>query len=247
MPDHMNYYHDDMEAYFADKANIFLYQKPDDYLILGEQVAPYIQEHGYQGKVPARTIIAGARDIPHDWTLKIPGEHNRYDAGIAVAAARALGIDESALKEGVESFGGVPGRLELVRDIRGIKVYNDTTATVPEATIAALHALGSEERNIILIMGGADKGLDMRELLQEVSKCCKKVVLLAGSGTQRVASQLTDAAVYEEFAPAVRDAYQAAAPGDIILLSPAFASFGMFKNEYDRGEQFNALIQALPE
>ena len=243
MPDHMNYYKNSMKLYFADKANIFINQQQKDFLILGEQVAPAINEYGYQSKIKSQTIVAGTKDIPSDWTLEIPGEHNRANAGTAAAAARALGIEENNIQKAIESFEGVPGRLQLIKEIRGIKIYNDTTATVPEATLAALRAVGdTTKKNIVLIMGGADKNLDMRALIAEIPKYCKKVLLLAGTGTERIKNELTGARVYDSLAGAVHDALQSAEAGDVALLSPAFASFGMFKNEYDRGEQFNSLV-----
>ena len=183
-------------------------------------------------------------DVPLPWRLKIPGEHNRYNAALSLAAARVLGIEEEHSKQGIESFEGVEGRLQLVKEINGVKVYDDTTATVPEATIAGLHALG-EKKNIILILGGADKGLAMGELLKEIPKYCKKVLLLEGTGTDRIKNDLHDIMIYHNIADAVEDALKMAQPEDILLFSPAFASFGMFKNEYDRGDQFNAAIQSI--
>ena len=243
-PDHLNYYHDDMDAYLADKANIFIYQKPSDTLILGKQCAPTIIEK-YGGKIESEVVIADELKLPDTWTLKIPGLHNRYDAALALAAARALGIPDETSRTALQSFAGVPGRLELVREVRGVKVYNDTTATTPEATLAALKALDTGEKNIVLIMGGADKSLDMNTLLYEIPNHAKRVILLAGTGTSRVLEFLPGASVFDDLAKAVQEAFVSAVPGDIILFSPAFASFGMFKNEYDRGDQFNALVKEL--
>ena len=93
-------------------------------------------------------------------------------------------------------------------------------------------------------MGGTDKGLDMSALLARLPEM-KRVILLAGSGTERIRSEFTDAPVYDTLAPAVADAFAYAKSGDTILFSPAFASFGMFKNEYDRGDQFVSLVKKL--
>jgi UDP-N-acetylmuramoylalanine--D-glutamate ligase len=246
MPDHMNYYKNNMEAYFADKASIFSHQTADDFLIIGEQVFPFIHQYGYESLVKAHTTTAGATSVPITWQLKIPGQHNRYNAGLAIEAARVVGIEEGAIKEAIESFEGVPGRLQLIKEIRGIKIYNDTTATVPEATSAAIEALGdTSKKNIILIMGGADKNLDMQPLLQKIPTYCKKVLLLAGTGTERIKKDISDAVVYDSLNSEIQAAFAAAESGDIVLLSPAFASFGMFKNEYDRGEQFDALVKNI--
>src|SRR6185369_8866832 len=123
----------------------------------------------YAGHIPGRSITADTMDIPMDWKLRIPGEHNRYDAACALVAARVIGIEDSVSRLAIEGFGGVPGRLEFVSDVGGVHVYNDTTATTPDATLAALKALDATGTdavpNIVLIMGGADKNLDMNELL----------------------------------------------------------------------------------
>ena len=94
-------------------------------------------------------------------------------------------------------------------------------------------------------MGGADKGLDMNKLLLEIPNHTKRVILLTGTGTNRVLEFLPGASVFDDLSKATTEAFARAVPGDIILFSPAFASFGMFKNEYDRGDQFNAIVQSL--
>jgi UDP-N-acetylmuramoylalanine--D-glutamate ligase len=240
-PDHLNYYHGDLDAYLADKANIFLNQIETDTLILGSQAAGIVREK-YQDEILADLVIASEDDIAEGWQLRVPGEHNRYDAGLALMAARTQGIPDDVSRVALESFPGVPGRLELVTQNQGIKFYNDTNSTTPEATLAALHALGN---NIILIAGGNDKGLDMNALLLEIPKHAKRVILLAGTGTTRILPFLPEASVFADLKSAVREAVKAAQPGDSILFSPAFTSFGMFKNEYDRGDQFDALVREL--
>ena len=240
-PDHLNYYKNDLKTYLADKANIFLYQNERDNLIVGSQAATTVRE-AYQDEILADLYIASGADLAGDWHFQIPGEHNRYNAACALAVARALNISDGISKKSLTEFSGVPGRLELVREVRGIKIYNDTTATTPEATLAALDALN---KNIILIAGGADKGLNMNKLLLEIPKHAKRVILLAGTGTARVLEFLPGASVFSDLESAVKEAFKIAEPGDSILLSPAFASFGMFKNEYDRGDQFNAIVGNL--
>ena len=243
-PDHMNYYHDDMRTYFADKANIFLNQTESDTLVLGEQVAPFITEYKYQHKILSQVILASSKDLPKGTTLKIPGEHNRYNAGLASAAVRALGVDDAIIKEALESFEGVEGRLQFLKEIKGVKIYNDNNATTPDATIAALRSFG-DTKNIILITGGSDKGLNMNPMLEEISKHCKKVLLLAGTGTDRIKGELPGSEIFTSMSEATEAAFAAAEPGDILLLSPAFASFGTFKNEYDRNVQFVAAVASL--
>ena len=232
------------DLYLADKANIFLFQHSEDTLVLGSQCAELVKGK-YSAQLKSQVVIPGG--LPANWQLKIPGEHNRYNAALALAAARAYGVGDEVSREALENFSGVPGRLELVREVNGVKIYNDTAATVPEATLAALEALdvGPTRSNIILIMGGADKGLDMGALIEKV-KHLEKVVLLAGTGTDRIKNQLQgNPTIYSSLSDAVAAAYAAATAGDVLLFSPAFASFGMFKNEYDRGDQFNALVGNL--
>src|SRR3989344_701283 len=251
-PDHMNYYGSTslttskaMDAYLADKAQIFLNQKPEDTLVVSTQVAPIIKEK-YGKRIVSRVVIADSAKFPKGWKLQIPGEHNKLNVMCAIEAARALGIDEEIIRKAAENFKGMPGRLEFLREIKGVKIYNDTTATTPEATIAALHALnvGFRKPYILLIAGGADKGLDMSGLIAELSKC-KKVILLAGAGTDRIKERLPDSSIFGTIGEALGAALAGAESGDIILFSPASASFGMFKNEFDRGDQFNELVKKL--
>jgi UDP-N-acetylmuramoylalanine--D-glutamate ligase len=239
--DHQNYYKEDPGQYVLDKANIFLYQDPDDVLVVGSQCAPTLIE-AFGEHIISKMLVVDEKKLPEALKLKIPGQHNRYDAALAYMAAREYGIEESVIEKALESFPGVPGRLELVTLKNGVTVYNDTTSTTPEAALAALDAVGT--KNTILIMGGADKDLDMNKLLIRLPEL-KRVIMLAGTGTSRVLEFINGASVFDSLEAAVREAFASAQSGDTILFSPAFASFGMFKNEYDRGDQFNALIKNL--
>ena len=243
LSDHQNYYKNDMQHYFSDKAAIFEFQNKDDVLIVGEQIAQQDFFKQCQSQIQSKIIEVGTKDLAQDLILKMPGEHNRYNAAIAVAAARVLGVEETVIKHVCESFTGVPGRLEFVTEIAGVKYYNDTTATVPDATVVALKSLGSQ-KNVVLIMGGSDKKLNMSELIKTIPVYTKAVVLLPGSGTETIKAQLPGAIEVFSMTEAVAKAKSLAVAGDVVLLSPAFASFGLFKNEFDRGEQFNASIKA---
>jgi UDP-N-acetylmuramoylalanine--D-glutamate ligase len=244
-PDHLNYYKEDLDVYLNDKANIFLNQKEEDTLVIGKQCAPIIIDK-YGEHIESRIKLANELDLPDTWILKVPGVHNRYNAALALAAARALSIPDEASKKALEEFTGVPGRLELLREVDGVVYYNDTTATTPEATLSGLEAVADPDaKNVILIMGGADKGLDMSKLLGAIPEYTKRVILLAGTGTDRIRAELPDAEVFENLAMAVMDARVHADAGDVVLFSPSFASFGMFKNEYDRGDQFVTIVKNL--
>lgn len=247
-PDHMKYYAGDMKKYFTDKANIFKYQKRGNVLVAGLQVLPFIKKWGglstsRQGKLTTKMVIPKT-ELPKGWVLSIKGEHNIYNATLAVEVAKNLKIKDEVIKKAIKSFKGVPGRLEFIREVRGVKYYNDTTATTPEATIVALRALG-EESNIVLIAGGSDKGLEMDFLVREIPRYTKSVILLSGSGTNFIKNKITNSLEASSMVEAVRLAKEFAEKGDIVLLSPAFASFGMFKNEYDRGDQFVKIVKKL--
>lgn len=239
-PDHQDYY-PDMDTYLADKAEIFLHQGPDDTLVLGEPLM-HLLEGVYGGAIASRVVLAKPEMVPDD-ALSIPGAHNRANAACALEAAKAYGVSAEDALSALRSFTGVSGRLEFVREKDGVRFYNDTTATTPEATLAALEALDTGKKNIVLIMGGSDKGLDMNRLLVEVQKRAKRIVMLTGTGTSRVLQFLEGASVYDSLPGAFTEAVKSAAPGDIVLLSPAFASFGMFANEYERGDAFNTLVK----
>ena len=246
-PDHLNYYGGSMEKYFADKANIFKYQKEKDVLIVGEQITSLNLE------IPNRAGVAMTNIVPADWKIKIPGEHNLQNIACAILATRALKVPEEIIREAVENFGGVPGRLEFIREINGVKIYNDTTSTTPEATVAGLRALGSRRKNIVLMMGGDDKNLDMSGLIAEIPKYCRAVVMFKERGTDRIKNEVLSfkkkgLEVYEEegLEATVKRALSVAQNGDFLLYSPAFSSFGKyFKNEYERGEQFVELVKRL--
>ncbi|MCR4311566.1 MAG: hypothetical protein NUV54_03325, partial [Candidatus Taylorbacteria bacterium] len=197
--------------------------------------------------------VVSKNNVPTDWSPQLLGEHNRDNIACAMGVARAMNIPEETVKEAVELFTGVPGRLEYLRTVEGVAVYNDTNATTPTATIAALRALG-KEKNIVLICGGTDKGLNMQELVDEIPKYCKAVILLEETGTSKIRDMIYDVGFKNTFKVkeegtlkgCVEEAMKIAEKGDIVLFSPAFASFGKwFKNEYDRGNQFVELVRKL--
>jgi len=237
-PDHMVYYDKKMKKYFLDKAYIFKNQNKKDVLIAGSQVSPFIIKWG--GKIKSKIIAPKIKNFK----MKIHGEHNLYNANLAAEAAKVIGISEVVIKKAIENFNGVEGRMQFLREVRGIKYYNDTTATTPEATLAALHTLGKDKK-LILIAGGSDKSLNMSALIREIPKFCKKVVLLPGTGTKRVEGKIYNKVKAKNLKDAVSKAQKLALKGDTVILSPAFASFGLFKNEYDRGDQFMQIVRNL--
>jgi UDP-N-acetylmuramoylalanine--D-glutamate ligase len=237
--DHQNYYKNSMAKYVHDKEAIFANQNKNDFLALNKNC---VWCKKMAKRAPGKVVWFSASDIPRGWKLKILGEHNLENIAAAVSVGKLLNIPLNKIKKVVENFRGVPGRLEFVREVRGVKYYNDTTATMPEATIAALRAIGGNK--IILICGGADKNLNFKNLALVIKKHVKAVVMLNGTATPQLRKELqvtgykSQVTTVNSMREAVKKARKFAVRDDAVLLSPAAASFGMFKNEFDRGEQF---------
>lgn len=260
--DHLNYYGLAMlttskaiERYFSDKANIFKYQKKGDVLIVGRQVLPFIKKWQKKNKEKIKSkIIVSKERLSKDWKFNLPGLHNEYNAELAIEVARLLNISDMKIKKALATFTPLSGRLEFLRSINGIKIYNDNSSTTPHATIAALRALGNKKkRNVVLIIGGDKKFLDMSKLLLEIPKFCSKVVLFKEKGTDLIRAKVfkfnkKGIDVYEEegLSNTVKRAFSVAKRGETILYSPAFSSFGKyFSNEYDRGDKFIKIVKSL--
>ena len=238
LDDHLNYYQGNKDKYFEDKSNIFKFQSDKDFLVTGSKV-PDI-------KTKSKKIKAFSNDIPADYKFNLVGEHNRENIAAALKVVEILKIPKKVIKDVLKNFKAVSGRLEKIRDYKGISIWNDTTATTPDAT---LEALKSFKNGVVLIMGGSDKGLDISRLISEIPKYTKKIVVLPGTGSEKLlalSSKLQAKIVeVETLEEAVKIGLENCESGDVLLFSPAFASFGMFKNEYDRGEQFVKEVQNL--
>lgn len=244
MPDHMNYYKGDMDRYFRDKAAIARFQKPGDFFITTSEIKEKVESTF--GALQVDCIIDAS--IPDDWTLALPGDHNRKNAGCAVAAARAIGIPKDIIKNILKDFSGLPGRMEFLGEKNGVAFYNDSNSTTPEATLAALRTLGATGRPIVLVAGGSDKELDFAILAQEIEKTVKKAVLFRGKATEKLQALLPKYFPVEivlSMDEAISAARASSQTGDIILLSPGATSFGIFKNEYDRGDQFRKIFREI--
>ncbi len=244
MPDHMNYYKGDMDRYFRDKATIARFQKPGDFFITTPEIKEKIESTF--GTLQADCITDAG--IPDDWILALSGDHNRKNAGCAVAAARTIGITDGIIKNVLRSFSGLPGRMELLGEQDGVSFYNDSNSTTPEATLVALRTLAATGRPIVLIAGGSDKELDFTVLAHEIGKTVKKAVLFKGKATEKLQALLPKTFSVETVSnmdEAVSVAHASAQTGDTILLSPGATSFGIFKNEYDRGDQFREAFKKI--
>jgi UDP-N-acetylmuramoylalanine--D-glutamate ligase len=255
--------HGSMEAYAAAKARIFRYQGREDWLVTATPpptaVEAWLADHrgrrlAFSADGPVRRGAYVADGFlwwqpggdPHpvlplnEWRL--PGRMNLENALAALAVAMAAGASLEAAADALATFRGVPHRLELVADIGGVRYINDSIATAPQRTLAALEAIPGP---LVMILGGYDKHLDYRELGRAVSRRAR-VVVLVGAVREKIRAALApgpEVLVADDFDQAVRLARQAARPGDTVLLSPAAASYDMFRNFEERGERFRALVR----
>ncbi len=182
--------------------------------------------------------------------LQIPGEHNWENAGAAITVAKILHIPNGIIKKTLSNFKGLAHRLEFVAEKNGVRYYNDSYATTPETSIAAITAFKEPK---ILILGGSSKGSDFTKLGKIISKS-KNVKAIIGIGAEwpRIKARIRNPRIQlvegcKNMESIVRVAAEVAEPGDAVLLSPACASFGMFKNYDDRGEQFKTAVKNLKE
>lgn len=267
LPDHLNSY-DSMGDYGEAKSSIFRYQGQNDIALFNADNAYTL---GYGQQAPARVVwyyspearAAWLRDQPatrHPFAfagdIRLRGAHNLGNVQAATLAAEQIGVERETIARAVASFTGVPHRLEIVRKVNGVTWVNDSASTAPIAGVAALHSF---EEPVILIAGGNSKNLDISDYVEEAVARAKHIVLLAGNASDAFAEALRTAALahgrasdliegpYDSLPHAIECARASASPGDVVLLSPGFTSFGMFFNEFDRGDQFRALAQALPD
>jgi len=239
--DHLNYYKT-MEAYMKDKENIFLFQKPNDWLVINEddelvkeaakeaksQICRFSYEPLKRNKavfiendaiflnngIDVKKLIALSE-------IKIPGKHNFSNVMAAICACYAFGISTAEIKKAVANLKGVQHRLEFVRELSGVRFYNDTAATIPDAAISALNSFDAP---IILIAGGTNKGLDFSELSYEITRKTKKTIFLKGNATDDLLIKIKknnpvkgeEMEVVDSMDEAVRKAVEVSVAGDVI-------------------------------
>jgi UDP-N-acetylmuramoylalanine--D-glutamate ligase len=214
-----------------------------------------------------KIFVYGKSELPSNLT----GEHNKENIAAAVAVAKILKIKNEVIAKAVKKFHGLPHRLEFVAEIDGVKYFDDSFATVPDVSVIALKAMGNlnniprprsaqggqggarNDKNIVLLAGGADKGSDFKNFAKEIEKRVKYLILFKGKGTDKLKKELQNTKYPFGFAQggkihntkevanmkdAVKIAESNARPGDVVLLSTGCASFGCFKNYKERGDQF---------
>ena len=235
-PDHLDR-HGDLEAYREAKLRLFARQGDGD-----SAVVP----RGFGPLPGAGRLVEFDRGDPLPAEPLIPGPHNRENAAAATAAARAAGIDDDVIAAALRSFPGVPHRLEPVGEVGGVRFVNDSKAT---NTAAARRALTAFDAPLHLILGGSDKGEGFSEFAEDVAEADVTGVYLIGETAPALAEALGAAGVpfrhCGTLEVAVAAAARAAAPGEVVLLSPASASFDQFANFEVRGDAFRELVRRL--
>ncbi|MDR0839461.1 MAG: UDP-N-acetylmuramoyl-L-alanine--D-glutamate ligase [Oscillospiraceae bacterium] len=242
-PNHLDI-HRDFAEYVDAKKNIFAHQSKDGVLVLD-----YDDEICRKFAAEAVGEVRFFNEETIDFEIRIPGAHNVLNYKAAIAATRGL-VSDDTIRRVAREFNGVEHRIELVRELRGVKYYNDSIASSPSRTIAGLRSFSQKVR---LIAGGKDKGVPFDSLGPEIIERVKTLVL-TGYTAEKIRDVVVncegfsgspDIVIEPDFERAVLAARDAASAGDIVLLSPACTSFDRFKNFEERGNVFKELVKGL--
>lgn len=255
--------HGTLASYAAAKANILRFQSPDDWLILpfvGAEALPDVptenrnmmrfsaDEASRGAAVESRDANGVARREVVPLKLSIPGLHNVQNAAGALAIARVLGVDDGIATGALSRFTGLVHRLEFVREHRGVRYYNDSKATSPEAAMTSIRAF---DQPVTVLVGGSDKGGSFEQFGAFLCKQAKAVICM-GQTRERIIAAIRIASTgcgigptllpADNLATAVNNARELAKPGDVVLLSPGCASYDWFRNYEERGDQFRGIV-----
>jgi UDP-N-acetylmuramoylalanine--D-glutamate ligase len=262
VPEHLDW-HGDEDEYFGAKMQLFRYQTPDDSAIYyaadptSQRIAatspgskiPYLSPPG--AVVNNGSISIDGQTICRTNELKLLGQHNWQNVCAAVTAVWQVTQNVEALRSVLTSFSGLPYRIEFRREQGGVRYYNDSFAASPHAPIAAIEAISGKK---VVIIGGFDRGLDLDDLAAAFHRLQHQIrrILLVGASAPRTAAVLKQHGFTnftlsnaDKMATIVAEATGLADKGDAVVLSPGFASFDMFKNFEDRGQQFNEAVENL--
>jgi UDP-N-acetylmuramoylalanine--D-glutamate ligase len=242
--DHLDW-HGSREAYVNAKSNIVRFQRPDDIAVLNAEDPGSL---AFAARTPAHVVQFGVNHRK-PFELIVPGRHNQSNAQAAWAAASQLGVSRDDAEAALREFRGLPHRLQLVHESNGIRYFNDSIATIPEAAVAALESF--PPHRVVQIVGGDDKKkLPMNAMCSALMDRAKAVLCIGKNGKElsqmmSPAPGQTAAAVYHcgDLPTAMKMARQTAGPGDVVLLSPGCASYDQFVNFEERGETFSKLAQ----
>jgi UDP-N-acetylmuramoylalanine--D-glutamate ligase len=245
-PDHLNRYAG-MGDYIDDKKAIFLYQKDRDFCIFNGDQAQTME---LAKEAPAGKDFFSVEDVPPNWDIRLPGRHNRENVAAAMCLARKMNVPERDIRSAVETFRGVEHRLQWLGEKNGVGFVNDSTSTTPVAGCAALDS--TDGKRILLIAGGSDKKLDLQPFASAAASRAHKIALLEGDATEDLYRKIVNAGGehkivgrFSDLENAVKRLLEEAEHGDVVLLSPACASFGMFRNEFHRGETFIRVVRQI--
>ncbi|OGY41213.1 MAG: UDP-N-acetylmuramoylalanine--D-glutamate ligase [Candidatus Buchananbacteria bacterium RBG_13_36_9] len=267
--DHLNTYNN-MADYANAKSLIYRFQKSEDYLILNKQseftrkMAPRARSKVYWFCLEKLNKKENGAFLEKNWLvfqekgkktkiiksgdIQLAGAHNLANILAAICLVKIFKVPDAIIRDNIKNFKGIEGRLEFISQCQGIKYYNDTTATTPDAVSAALNSF---DQKVVLLAGGTDKKLDFKELAKKIKEKTKSIILFEGTATEKLVKELRSINYNENivFVDSMKEAFKQAKyilkKGDIFLLSPGAASFGLFINEFDRGEQFNQAVKKL--
>lgn len=263
-PNHLDW-HPDLEDYREAKQTILRWQTASDTAVLNGDdddvrqwpVRGRVELFGSRGRGSSTltpSSAPGERGEPDGLSqlldlMPLPGAHNRMNAWAAILAARAAGVSDTAIRQGIRTFRGLPHRLEFVAEIAGRRFFNDSLATTPESAICALRAFSGR---VLLLAGGYDKQVDLSGFAHEAAQRCPVIAWMGQTGAvlhaaaTEWASQngksINEWTITRSLVEAFDWTWSRSQPGDVILLSPACASFDWFQNFADRGDQFRKLV-----
>jgi UDP-N-acetylmuramoylalanine--D-glutamate ligase len=230
-PDHLDR-HGSFQAYREAKLRVFENQRADDTAVV---------PRGFEDVGEARRVEFSA-DEPLPAEPRIPGRHNRENAAAATAAARVAGVSDEQIAEALRTFPGVPHRLEEVAEIRGVRYVNDSKAT---NAAAARRAIAAYDEPLHVILGGLGKNESYAKLAADLRAGEARAYLIGAAADELAAALDVPVERSGDLASAVRAAAAAAKPGEIVLLSPACASYDQFENFEQRGDEFRRLVEEL--
>ena len=259
VPEHMDW-HPNIDEYAEAKANLFRHQKPEDIAIYfaDNEYSAKIASYSPGKKIPffrrpgaymddAKVMVDGSEIIDKS-EIKLLGEHNLQNICAALTAVWQVEQNRDAARRALVSFSGLEHRLEFSGETDGVKYIDDSFGTAPETTIVAIKAF---EQPKVIILGGSDKGADFTALAQEIKNSNVRQAIIIGQITDKITQALNNAGFtaittgLSSMTEIVDKARELAEPGDVVLLSTGAASFGMFKNYKDRGEQFKQAVAKL--
>lgn len=242
-PEHLNYY-SSMEDYITAKKFIAKHQTEDDSLYINKDDQTLNSKEFLDG-ILSEIIYFSEDDIPSDFQGNLLGEHNKTNYAAALSVVTGVGVEKDQALNLMNNFKSHDFRLQFIKEVEGIKIYNDSAATNPNAAIAALKALP----NSILIAGGMNKGLAYKELAQAIDEYPKEVYFLMGDATLEIESFMQKGekvkGCYDNLEALLEEVKKNAKKGDVVLFSPGATSFNLFQNEFDRGRKFNEAIEKV--